>query len=129
MFDKEQVLIDQELTDNCNIWIVCEESKMTNAEQELTSLTDEKKITNSTFKPMDSLKVRFLKEHCWGKIKDKERSLKAEGVVVLQSYSDSLEVKGTKAGRLDMITYLDKLVGNIYCKVCFFFSFFSCEKL
>ena len=128
MFDKDQVLIDQELTDNCKIWIVCEESKMTNAEQELTSLTDEKQITSSTFKPMDSIKIRFLKEHCWGKIKEKEKSFKAEGVVVLQSYSDSLEVKGTKKGRLDMITYLDKLAGNIYIKVCFVLVFFSCEK-
>jgi activator of 2-hydroxyglutaryl-CoA dehydratase len=112
-------LIDQELADPCNIWIVCEESKMKNGENELASLTDEKKITSCTFKPMDPIKDRFLKEHCWGRIKEKEnqKSCKAEGVAVLEIDSGSLEVKGTHAGRKEMIIFLQRLAGNVSFKV------------
>ena len=115
--DQHQVLIDQELADPCNIWIVCEKSKMNNAEQELTNLTDEKKIASSKFRTMDPMKVRFLREHCWGKIKEKEHSCKAEGITVQEIDSDSLEVKGTQAGRKDMIFILEKLAGNVHFKV------------
>ena len=115
--DQHQVLIDQELTDPCNIWIVCEKSEMDNAEKELTNLTDEKKIGSSKFRPMDPMKVRFLRDHCWGKIKEKEKSCKAEGIAVQEIDSDSLEVKGTQAGRKDMIFFLEKLAGNVNFKV------------
>ncbi|XP_028411310.1 uncharacterized protein LOC114533885 isoform X2 [Dendronephthya gigantea] len=115
-FEKQEVLIDQELNNPCNIWIVCENSKMTNAEQELTSLTDEKKISSQTFKPMDRMKVRFLDEHCLSEIKQEERSLEKEGVVVKKTDSDSLEVTGTPAGRKQMILFLEKQAGNIDCK-------------
>jgi hypothetical protein len=117
--EKNRVLIDQELADPCNIWIVCEESKIKNAENELASLTDEKKITSCTFKPMDPMKVRFLKEHCWDRIRGKEnqKSCKAEGVAVLEIDSCSLEVKGTQAGRKEMITFLETLAENVYFKV------------
>ena len=117
-FEKEQVLVDQELINPCNIWIVCENSKMGNVEQELTSLIDEKKILIQTFKPVDRMKVRFLKEHCYPDIKAKERSLEKEGVVVTKTGSDSLEVTGTPAGRKEMILFLEKLAGNIDFKVC-----------
>jgi activator of 2-hydroxyglutaryl-CoA dehydratase len=116
-FEQHQVLIDSELMDPCNILIVCEESKMDNAEQELTRLTDEMKIASCTFIPMDSMKFRFLKEHCWSRIKEKEGSCKAEGVAVLQIDSGSLEVKGTQAGRKEMITFLSDLAEQIDCKV------------
>jgi activator of 2-hydroxyglutaryl-CoA dehydratase len=116
-FDQHQVLIDPELVDPCNIWIVCEESKMNNAEQELTRLTDEMKIASCTFIPMDTMKVRFLKEHCWSRIKEKEKSCEAEGVAVLEIDSGSLEVKGTQAGRKEMITFLSDLAEQINCKV------------
>ena len=112
------MLIDQELTDPCKIWIVCENSQMTKAEQELTTLTDEKKISSQTFKPMDRMKVRFLKEHCFPEIKAKERSLEKEGVVVTKTDSDSLQVTGTPAGRKEMIIFLEKQAGNIDFKVC-----------
>ena len=117
--EKNQVLIDQELADPCNIWIVCEESKMKNAENELACLTDEKKITSCTFKPMDPMKVRFLKDHCWDRIRGKEiqKSCKAEGVAVLEIDSGSFEVKGTQAGRKEMIFFLEKLAGNVNFKV------------
>ncbi len=108
-FDNHQVLIDPEITNPCNIWIVCEKSKMSNAEKELTSLTDAKKIATSTFRPMDPMKVRFLKEHCWAKIKEKERSCRAERVVVVANCNNSLEVKGTQDGRKEIITFLQNL--------------------
>jgi hypothetical protein len=112
-FDKHQVLVDSELVDTCNIWIVCEKSKMNNAKQELTRLTDEMKIERCKFIPMDPMKIRFLKEHCWSRIKEKEGSYKAEGVAVLEIDSGSLEVKGTKAGRKEMLTFLSDLAGQI----------------
>ena len=117
-FDKHQVLIDHELTDPCNIWIVCEESKMKKAENELDSLTDEKKIVSGIFKPTDRMKVRFIKEHHYDKIKEKEKSWKDEGVAVLDVDSDSLEIKGTRAGRKEMINFLQKLADNVDFKVC-----------
>ena len=116
-FDNHQVLIDTELTNPCNIWIVCEKSKMNNAEEELTSLTDAKKIASSTFRPIDPMKVRFLKEHCWGKIKEKERSCRAEGVLVTAGDNNSLEVKGTQEGRKEMITFLQNLAEKVNFKV------------
>ena len=122
--EKHHVLIDQELTDPCNIWIVCEKSKINNAEQELANLTDERTIRSSTFKPMDGMKIRFLKEHRWDKIKEKERSYKDEGVVVCKdAAANSLEVKGTKKGRTDMIMFLERLASKVGCKVCWFFFF------
>ena len=90
---------------------------MKDAEQELTSLTDEKKITISSFKPMDPMKVRFLKQHCWSKIKEKEQSCKADGVVVVDSGNSSFEVKGTQEGRKAMIFYLEDLARKVNSKV------------
>ena len=116
-FDNHQVLIDPEITNPCNIWIVCEKSKMNNAEKELTSLTDAKKIESSTFRPMDPMKVRFLKEHCWAKIKEKEHSCRAEGVLVAAGDNNSLEVKGTQEGRKEMITFLQNLAEKVNSKV------------
>ena len=110
-------MIDLDLADPRNIWIVCENSKIYNGEQELTSLIDEKKIISCTFKPTDPMKLRFLREHCWGKIKEKEKSCKAEGVLVLDIDANSLEVKGTKAGRNEMRIFLEKLAGNVDFKV------------
>ncbi len=118
-FDKNQVLINQELA---NLWIVCEESKMNNAEQELTDLTDEIKIESSTIRPTDAIKVRFLKEHCLDKIKEKEHSLKAEGVVVV-SDNETLDVKGTETGRKEMTTFLEKLAKDVISKVQTFVAF------
>ncbi|CAB3992453.1 poly [ADP-ribose] polymerase 14-like isoform X2 [Paramuricea clavata] len=115
-FEQHQVFIDQELKDPCNIWIVCKESMMKNAEQELTCLTDEMKIARCKFKPMNPMEIRFLKEHCLGKIKEKEKYCEAEGVAVLEIDSGSLEVKGTQAGRKEMITFLLYLAGQIDCK-------------
>jgi hypothetical protein len=68
---------------------------------------------------MDPMKVRFLREHCWDRIRGKEnqKSCKAEGVAVLEIDSGSLEVKGTKAGRKEMIIFLEKLAANVYSKV------------
>ena len=117
-FDKHQVLIDRELTNPCNIWIICEKSKMNKAEHELTSVTDEKKIESCIFKRVDQMKIRFLKKHCWSKIKEKEKSCKAEGVAVLEIDSDSLEIKGTQAGRKEMIIFLQALAENIFVRVC-----------
>ena len=98
-FDRHQVLIDHELTDPCNIWIVCEELKMKEAENELACLTDEKRIVSGIFKPTDQKEVRFIKEHHWCKIKEKGKNCKAEGVEGTDVYSDSLEIKGTWTGR------------------------------
>ena len=121
-FDQHQVFIEPELADPRNIWIVCVKSKISNAEKELTSLTDEKAIRFSTFKPMDAMKVRFLREQRWSAIKEKEKSYKHEGVIVSRDDdANSFEIKGTKAGRANMIMYLEKLAGNVNCKVCFFF--------
>ncbi len=90
---------------------------MNNAEKELTNLTDAKKITSSTFRPMDPMKVRFLKEHCWSKIKEKENSCKAEGVLVAAGDNNSLEVKGTQEGRKEMVTFLQNLAEKVNFKV------------
>ena len=121
-FDKHQVFIDPEITDPRNIWIVCEKSKISNAEKELTSLTDEKTIGSSTFKPMDAMKVRFLREQRWSAIKEKERHYKGEGVTVNKDdNASSFEIKGTKAGRTSMIMYLEGLAGNVNCKVILLF--------
>ena len=123
-YEKHQVLIDLDLAEPCNIWIVCEKSKIDNAEHELESLTDEKRIECSKFTPMDQIKLRFLREQCWGKIKEKERSYKAEGVVVQDIDTNSFEIKGTKAGRTDMIMFLERQAGNVHFKVCWFFFLF-----
>ena len=121
-FDKHEVLINPELAAPRNIWIVCEKSQMSNAEKELTSLTDEKTIGSSTFKPMDAMKVRFLREHRWGAIKEKEKSHKTECVTVSQDNDvNSFEIKGTKAGRANMIMYLERLAGNVNFKVSWLF--------
>ena len=93
---------------------------MKNAEQELTSLTDEKMIGSSTFKPMDAMKVHFLRKHYWDRIKLIERRDKAEGVVVLDEDADSFKIKGTKAGRANMILFLEILAADIDCKVRWF---------
>ncbi|CAB4032730.1 poly [ADP-ribose] polymerase 14-like, partial [Paramuricea clavata] len=107
-FNKHQVLVDQELVDFCNIWIVCEKSKMNNVEQELKRLINEKKKIRSIFEQIDP--------HCWGRIKEKGKSCKAEGVAALEIDSCSLEVKGTQAGRKEMITFLETLAENDYFK-------------
>ena len=120
-FDKHQVMIDPELTDLRNIWIVCEKSKIPNAEQELKSLTDEKKIDSRNFTTQEPMRFRFLIEHCWDDIKEKEKSCKAEGVMVFDTKHGSLEVKGTKAGRNEIINFLKRLVDNIGSKVCIAF--------
>ena len=115
-FDKHQVLIDPELdVDPCNIWIVCEKSKISDTGRELTSLT----VGSSTFRPLDAMKVRFLKKYRWGVIKEKEKSYKAEGVTVSKDiYINSFEVKGTLHGRVNMIMFLEELAGNVVFKVC-----------
>ena len=111
-------MIYPDLAEPCNIWIVCEKSKIGKVEEELTSLADEKKIMSKKLKFMDPTRARFLKQHCWDKIKEKEHRCKAEGVVVVDSGSDSLEVKGTKAGREEMIIFLTKPGRNVDFKVC-----------
>ena len=115
-------MIDPELADPRNIWIVCEKSKISNAEQELIGLTHEKMIGSSAFRPMDAMKGRFLREHRWGTIKEKEKSYKGEGVTVSKDdVAHSFEIKGTKAGRANMIMYLEGLAGNVNCKVSWLF--------
>ena len=114
-FDKHQVLIDPELTDPSNIWIVCEESKMNNAEQDLTNFIDKMKIESYTFQPIDPMKVRFLKKHCWDIIKN---SCKAKGVIVAVDGEDSLIIKGIQlAGIETMKAFLENLAGNVNSKV------------
>ena len=114
-FDKHHVLIDPELADLRNIWIVCEKYKINDAERELTSLT----IGSSTFRPLDAMKVRFLKKYRWGVIKKKEKSYKAEGVTVSKDIDvNSFEIKGTKDGRSNMIMFLEELARNVSFKVC-----------
>ena len=104
------------------MWIVCEKSKISKAELELTCLIHENTIGSSTFKPMDGMKVRFLREHRWNTIKEKERSYKAEGVTVCRDDdANTLEVKGTKNGRVDMIMFLEGLASKVDTKVCWFF--------
>ena len=120
--EKHQVWIYPEPTDPRNMWIFCKKSKVNNAKQELISFINENTIGSSTFKPMDGMKVRFLKEQRWDKIKEKERSYKDECVTVCEDDAgNTLEVKGTKKGRTDMIMFLEGLAANVYCKVCWFF--------
>ena len=118
-FEKHQVLICPELTDSRSIWIVCEKSKIIDVKQELTSFIDEISIGSSTLKPMDTMKVRFLMQHRWDKIKEKEISYKAESVTVCKDdAANTLEVKGTKKGRTDMTMFLEGLALDVDCKVC-----------
>ena len=120
-------MIDLDLADPRNILIVCENSKIDNTEQELTSLIDENKITNCKFNPIDPMKICFLRQHFWDEIKEKEKSCMAEGVVIQEVNAD-LEIKGTKAGRYDMIIFLTKLTAKVDCKVSkFSFSYYTIE--
>ena len=114
--DQHQVLIS---IDSCKIWIVCEESKMTSAEKELTSFLNKNKMGSSTFGPIDQRKFRFLKEHCWNKVIKKVQRCKAEGVVVKNDI-DSIEIKGTQTGRTDMITFLEMQTQNVLSMVCIY---------
>ena len=66
---------------------------------------------------MDPMYHRFLREHCWGKIKEKEKSCNAEGVVVLDIDDNSLKVKGAKAGKNEMMVFLRELVKAVDFKV------------
>ena len=125
-FDKNQVMIDLEHADTANIWIVCEKSKIDDAEQELASFIDKNKITSYKFSTIDPMKVRFLREHCWDKIKEKEENCKAEGVVVCEINAESFEVKGTKAGRSEMEIFLAIQAGKVDYKVTYsFIRFFG----
>lgn len=119
LFEKHQFFLDSEGTDPCNIWIVCDKSKMDNANKELTDFLDENTISSSTFKPTDPIKFRFLNEHCRKKVAKEERTdrCKVEGVSVNVS-AHSFEVKGTQKGRKDMICFLENLSGKVDCKVC-----------
>lgn len=116
-FDKHQVLIEEELTSPCKFWIVCEQSKISSVENDLMDLIKEKKIEISKFTTTDPMKIRFLKEHCWDKIKEKETSCEVEGVVVSKIESYSLEIKGTNAGRKEVITFLETLAEKVELKV------------
>ena len=116
--NKNKVLISTELANPDNIWIICEESKMKDAEQDLRKLIAENKIDNRVFKPEISAKVRFLQEHRWDKIMNKMQELKNEGVDVEKTAdANSLRVKGTPKGKKKMIEYLDKKAGGINSKV------------
>ncbi|XP_046856440.1 uncharacterized protein LOC124449537 isoform X2 [Xenia sp. Carnegie-2017] len=115
--NKNKVLICTELANPDNIWIICEESKMKDAEQDLRNLIAEKKIEDGVFKPVISAKVRFLQEHRWDKIMSKMQELKNEGVDVEKTADEnSLRVKGTPKGKKKMIEYLDKKAGGINSK-------------
>ena len=122
-FDKNQALVTQALANPCNLYIVCEESKMNNAELDLRNLTDDMKIRKSSFRPSDLMTSRFLKEHCWNKITEKEKSLKAEGVAVICNHDNSFEVKGTRKGTEEMTTFLDNLAKKVNAKVQTFPSY------
>ena len=91
--DRNQVMI--KLINPRNIRIVCEKSKMYNAVQELTNLIDKNKISSCIFESLDPMEVCFLGEQA--KIREKEKSFKAEGVVVLNIDANYLEIKGTEA--------------------------------
>ena len=117
-FEKHQVFLDPHGTDLCNLWIVCDKSKLDNAEKELTSFIDEKKIASSTFKHTDPMKVRFLNGHCREKIVKERNRCKAESVNVFwHTADDSFEVKGTQQGREDMTFFLQNLAGKVESKV------------
>ena len=103
-FEKHHVLIHPELTDPRNIWIVCEKSKMYNAEQELANLIDKNKISSYT--------PGFPREHCWGKIWEKEKSDKPEDFVVWNIDTNSFERKGTKTRRKEMNIVPKELTGT-----------------
>ena len=117
-FDKHQVLVETEYNNPCNIWIVCERSKINNATQKLTSFIDENKIASSIFETMDPMKVRFLKDNCWELIKMKANAFRSEGVKVFDRASNWLEVIGTLAGRKELLFYLGKCAARVVDKVC-----------
>ena len=94
--------------------------------EKLTSLTNEKTIGFSPYKPSDLMKLSFLRKHYWDVIKEKEKSYKAEGVVVLDNDTNSLEVMGTKAGRDQMIFFLKTQALKVTCKVCIFIFLLEC---
>ncbi|XP_028391015.1 protein mono-ADP-ribosyltransferase PARP14-like [Dendronephthya gigantea] len=113
---RKQVLIDS--TDPCNIWIVCERSRISNVERELGSLTDEKKISSEIFKLRDPMKYRFLKEHCFdNQIKKHEKRLEKEGVSVNKTRFNTIEVIGTPLGRKQMMELLSYLAKSIESRV------------
>ena len=125
-FGKHHVLIDPELADPRNIWIVCEKSKISDAELELTNLIDKEAIGSSTFRPIDAMEVRFLSKHRWGVIKEKEKMYKARGVTVSMGIDvNSFEIKGTIDGRLNMIMFLEELARNVDFKVCRLFLLYG----
>ncbi|XP_046856560.1 uncharacterized protein LOC124449656 [Xenia sp. Carnegie-2017] len=119
--NKNKVFICTELVNPDSIWIICEESKMNDAEQDLRNLIAGKKIGNVAFKPEISAKVRFLQEHCWDKIMNKKQKLKNEGVDVEKTAdAKSLRVKGTPKGKKKMIEFLDKKAERINSKTFLF---------
>ena len=117
-FDKHQILIETEHNNPCNIWIVCERSKINNATQELTSFIDKNKIASSIFETVDPMKVRFLKDHCRELIEMKANAFQSEVVTVFDQVSNWLEVIGTLADRKQMLFYLGKCAARVVDKVC-----------
>ena len=118
-FENHQVLIDQETANPRNVWIVCEQSQMTKAEGAVRCFLQEQKISSQKFLGKDPIKFRFLKEHCWDKIKEKESNSKSEGVIVQIDPKDSgsFELKGTDSGRKDMNDFLCELERKVIFKV------------
>lgn len=112
----KQVLID--LTDPCNIWMVCERFRISDVERELRSVTNEKRISREIFRLKDPMKVRFLREHCFEtQIIKNEKRLEKEGVAVTKTGSNTIEVSGTPVGRKQMIELLNYLSGKIDFRV------------
>ena len=73
---------------------------------------------SSSFRSIGPMKLRFLREHCWTEIKKKENICKEECVTVSNVDKNSFEIKGTNAGRDEMIMFLTGLAANVDCEVC-----------
>ena len=116
-FDKHQVLVEPEPHNPCNIWIVCEKSKMDNAIKELTTLINENKI-ESTICKVTPMKACFLKRYDSRIIKTMENDLNTQDVSVFECGNDSFEVTGTIVGRNEMLNYLKERAARIVYKVC-----------
>ena len=117
-FEKHQVLVEPEHNNHCNIWIVCEKSKMNNAIQELTTLINENKIESTTYK-VTPMNASFLKRYDWRIIKTMENYLDTQDVSVIECGNDSFEVTGTMVSRNEMLHYLEKRAARVVEKVSY----------
>ena len=116
-FDKFGVMVEYETVDPRNIWIVSENSKTSNALEEVMTFTKLNAIHTNTFQTEES-RARFLTSHLKDDVATLCEHLSEEGVQVNHLNSGSFMIKGTKAGikqAIDsLLSLLEQVVSQFY---------------